>query len=193
MKDVTVYQSQLTQGTLNYDWTAGDHNLQATFVWPTVEQEQWDVFTRELAALSASDPMIMGNKYVRDYDYIDYYTSVVPQQQVDRAEWFAEQTDLPASLHGKTYAEVLSVLEERVTLCQGFAIYKQELSEALRYQCTIVDEAGEVTVCDVIPGGFTRNQDNDWAIRFLADVDEVGRDQLGIVTVEVETYAEPSD
>lgn len=192
MKDVTVYQASLIPDTLSYDWTVGDHNLQATLVWPTVEQEQWDAFTRELNALASNDPMIVNGKYVRDYDYIDYYTNVVPQQQVDRAEWLVEQTDLPASLHGRTYAEILTVLDERVTLCQGFAIYKQELSEALHYQCTIIDETGEVTVCDIIPGAFIRNQDNDWAVRFLADVDDIGKDQLGIVTVEVETYDEPS-
>lgn len=190
MRNATLYRTTLSRDTFDYSLSAGDHQLTITLLWPEPEQEQWDDFSRRLTNMSRSDPIITKDRTLvsRTYDYIKYYTETVPRQMVDREAWWELQTEAPQSLYGKTYEQIASILEDRVILAQGQAIYKEELEEALHYQVIIVDEMQRKIVGDLIPGGWINCQDEYWALRFIADVDSIARDRLYIVTVEVEVY-----
>lgn len=190
MKIATLYQATLKDDQLYYDWTAGDHQLSVEFRWPIVEQELWDTFVLRVTDMASGDPIIEENgTFNRSYDYIDYYTETVPQDITEREVWWNEQTSIPASLKGKTYEQVSGILQDRVVLATGMAEYRQELSEALHYQGIITDENSETVIVDVLPGGWFHNQDDNWAIRFVADTNAIAKDRLGNVTVEVESYA----
>lgn len=190
MRIADIYQGTLENNTLLYSWVAGNHTLNAEFRWPQVEQDLWDNYSRQLADMSSSDPLVDSSMRVlnRDYDYVKYYTETVPQQQSDRKDWWMDQTIVPASLVNKTYAQIAGILQDRVTLAQGMAIYEQELKEALHYQIVIRNERQEITVCDLIPGGYFRNQDREWSLRFLSPDTDITADRFEHVTVEIEVY-----
>lgn len=192
MKIVSLYSTLLSNDNLVYALKAGNHRLNMTLYWPVVEQEQWDIVMRRVAQMSSSDPIITKERTVvsRTYDYVAYYTESVPRQMVDREAWWEQQDTAPQSLIGKTYEQIAGILEERVTLCQGIAMYLEELSEALCYQVTIIDEERRVITGTLRPGAWINNRDTSWALRFVADIENIARDRLDIVTVEVEAYNE---
>lgn len=190
MRQADVYQGTLSNNTLLYSWAVGDHTLNAELRWPIVEQALWDDYSRQLTDAASSDPLVNSDMSVvdRNYDYVKYYTETVPQEQDKRQAWWSMQDIVPSSLVGKTYGQVASELQSRVILAQGMAVYEQELKEALHYQAVVKNELQEITVCDLIPGGYYRNQDRAWGLRFLSPDAEIGRDRLSHVTVEIEVY-----
>lgn len=186
MREVTTYRHQIASSE-PFQLIVGDYAFQIELIWPETVQEQWDDLQRQLLGSSRSDPIIReGVRYDRTYNYIDYYDSV-PAFGSGMEEWWAEQTEYPQSLKDKEDSVVYTVLSQRKELVAQLKVFQEELKEQLLWHVKIT-AGSEVTAGVVRTGGWIRNQDNTWSMRFLADVEEIGRDQLPVVTIEVETY-----
>lgn len=166
---------------------AGERTLRMSFQWPEPHQEQYDLVDRRVKELSASDPLIGNDNIVRDYDWLAYYNSI-PAIGAGLEEWIEEQTILPQSIANKPLSVKISVINERKAVAEQFTTYMKELDDLLHYHCTIIDDNDNTVVCSVRPGGWYNKQDLSWAIRFTADVPNIKKGQMNIVTAEIEVY-----
>lgn len=185
MRNVEYYSYKLTANN-NVLLTAGNHTLSCSFFWPEAVQTQYDVVTRQIGDLAKSDPIINADgTYNRTYDYADYYTSI-PAYGEEMEAWWAEQVNIPQSLKG--IEAPYDILEERRELCIGIKAYLEDLKDQLVYQCVIIDETGYKTVMSVRTGAYCRWRDTSWSLRFVADIPEIGKNDLDKTTVEVMSY-----
>lgn len=166
---------------------AGERTLRMSFQWPEPHQEQYDLVDRRVKELSASDPLIGNDNIVRDYDWLEYYNSI-PAIGAGLEEWIEEQTILPQSIANKSLSIKINIINERKVAAEQFTTYMKELDDLLHYHCTIIDDNDNTVVCSVRPGGWYNNQDLSWAIRFTADVPNIKKGQMNIVTAEIEVY-----
>lgn len=187
MKRKSVYNYQF-MGSESVLLSVGEHNLTFSFTWPAVIQDQVDIVEKRVTDMSTNDPLIGGEGMNRSYDYIDYYTSI-PDFGAGMEEWWTEQTMIPSSLRNTSTSAVYSVLTSRKALCTQMKAYISELSEMLYWTAEVVDENNEVTVAPVIPGGWYRNQDEQYAFRFTSEMDNIGQDDLARTSLEVEVYS----
>lgn len=167
--------------------SAGDRTLQLAISWPSDVQETYDNLLQSIDSDMRSDPLVSTESIIRDYDYLNYYINI-PAYGAGMEEWLDEQDTLPQSIRGLAKIAQLNILVERKTLCTGLAQYKSDLEDQLCYQITITDDMNRVVVTDVRTGGWFNEQDNYWAIRYVAGVPTIGYGQLNIVTMEIEVY-----
>lgn len=171
----------------NITLNVGSHRLDIEWRWNDVVQEQYDTFTKQINVTRKLDPMISDNgSIIRDYDYLNYYTQTVPQEVTEQEAWLASQTVLPESIR----RDGINRLRTNVELANALVIYQEELLERLHYQAIITDETSEKTVADVIIGGWYRNQDQRYAFKFDADINNIRQNQLNLVTMRFEVYDE---
>lgn len=183
-----IYEAVLN-GAEDVTVTAGIHSLTMHFVWNSVMQGLYDDVTRRVTDMASSDPL-MADTIVRDYDWIDYYLNTVPD--VSEIEvWLTTDPVLPQSvtLRPATVSKVECLVSNK-ELASEIQSMLVDCADRLYWQCRIVDESGDVTVCDVVNGATFRNQDTSWAIQFSSDKEVVGPDDLSFVTVTVEVYDE---
>ena len=185
------YYTYKIEGNEPIQLNVGNHRLHIEWRWNTVAQEQKDNLDRMLLQAVQSDPLINNTGIiVREYNYLKYYTEVVPQDAIEQEAWLSSADILPQSILrvGPSTAAALSLLRERVSLCTGLKEYDEELLEELHYQALITDENENRTVVDVIPGGWFRDQDQYYALNFQSAMERIERDQLPLVTIYFEVY-----
>ena len=185
MRNVAQYTYRLTSSN-SITLTAGDHSLECVFQWPDEVQTQLDTLQRIIDGYAKSDPIIKEDgSYDRNYDYIDYYTSI-PDYGSGMVEWWEEQTEVPQSLYKSDFPYTL--LTQRKELCMELNAYLNDLQDMLVYQCIIKDETGYKSVMSVRPGAYCCWRDTAWSLRFTSNLEQIGKDDLDKTTVEVLIY-----
>lgn len=186
-----LYQGKLTSvpgEDFSLNITAGVFALSLHFRWDSANQEQYDIIHRALEDRRKSDPLLKDGDIIREYDWIDWYTSL--------------PTDIEAALEeGMEYPQSLKgLVEDKSVMADELLLRKQE-AEALReliqpmidqlvWNVDITDSDGNVVAGVVRPGGWLHNQDASWRLRFTSDLDSIGEDDLLKVTIEVEVAEE---
>ena len=191
MKSGSLYSYSFNSDE-NVEISAGDRTLQLSIAWPDNVQEIYDNIQRDIDSDMRSDPLVNSTEIIREYDYLGYYSSI-PAYGSGMEEWLDEQDTLPQSIRELQHSAQLNLLVERRALCLGLSAYLSDLKDQLCYQITITDDMNRVVVTDVRPGGWFNEQDNYWAIRYTADIPEIGQGQLNIVTMEIEVYDNDSN
>lgn len=167
--------------------SVGSKMLQFTFQWASTSQEQYDIIMRYLDMHASSDPIIMGDTYVRDYDYLDYYMRLSGLKEEELIEWLDEAPPLPKSISLAPRVSQLVMLKERIATCEALQPTVDQYKEVLRWAFKMqYDE--EITVGAVEPGGWYRNQDAEFSFRFVSDLPAIRYGDLGNVTIEFEVY-----
>ncbi len=186
MRRAQVFQYTLT-GSDQLVLAAGNYTFTLSFAWPTVVQDQCDTIVSKITAMRNSDPLVFGNLINREYDYINYYLNI-PDFGSGMEEWWEAQEYHPQSLIHKSDNVVYEILTERKQLCSEIDVCIRTLKEQLVWQMTCVDAQQEKTVMDLWPGGWARNQDSQYSIRVIAEIDTIGYNDLSKATLEIETY-----
>lgn len=167
--------------------SVGSRTLQFTFQWASVSQEQYDIVMHYLESRAAADPLILGDTYVRDYDYLDYYLRLSGLREEDLIKWLDEAPPLPKSISLAPRVSQLVMLRERIAQCEAIKPTVDQYKEVLRWAFKMQYE-DEITVGAIEPGGWYRNQDPDFSFRFTSDLDTIRYKDLGNVTIEFEVY-----
>lgn len=167
--------------------TAGTSTFSFHFRWDTANQEQYDILNRALLARAAADPLIKDSEIIREYSWIDWY-STLP----DTAEKI-----IPLLEEGMEYPQSLRRLKDEPTLLANQLLERREealslnttitpLCDQLVWNVDITDEQGNIQVGVVRPGGWINNQSSAWSIQFVCDRARLGRDDLALVTIRME-------
>lgn len=186
MKTYSRYETQMT-GATQFEVSAGNYTLSCELTWPQPIQDCYNQLITNITNSAKADPIIGDGNINRSYDWIEYYSSI-PAFGAGMEEWYEEQTALPSSMRSLTGTSIYSVLTERRTLALGLKEYKQDLLDMLHWQMQVTDTAGNIMVCPVVPGAWYNNQADDYALRFVAEMDTIGHDDLIRTVIQVETY-----
>lgn len=164
--------------------SAGSKEYQCHFLWDIATQEQYDNLVKEIAMLSATDPLVTGDEYVRDYNWVEYYiTHFEGLSDSEIIEWVSSSTSIPQSLRNKSSYQITVIVKENLEKAQAYAEQLVEYNELLRWQCTVTCEDVKTTTI-VQPGGWY-NYDSGNAFRFISgDHTYVGLNDLQYVSME---------
>lgn len=183
----TLTQPEENQDRLVQNISVGSKTLQFTFQWASTSQEQYDIIMRFLTNRAIADPLILGDTYVRDYDYLDYYMRLSGMREEDLEEWLAEAPPLPKSISLAPRVSQLILLKERIAMCEALQPTIDQYQEVLRWSFKMrYNEETNVGVIE--PGGWYRNQDPEFSFRFVSDLPKIQYKDLGNVTIEFEVY-----
>lgn len=183
----TLTQPEENQDRLVQNISVGSKTLQFTFQWASTSQEQYDIIIRFLTNRAIADPLILGDTYVRDYDYLDYYMRLSGMREEDLEEWLDEAPPLPKSISLAPRVSQLILLKERITMCEALQPTIDQYQEVLRWSFKMRYNE-ETNVGVVEPGGWYRNQDPEFSFRFVSDLPKIQYKDLGNVTIEFEVY-----
>ena len=162
---------------------AGELKLQITGSWDTVLQYQYDLIQSRLKRMANSQPLKEADSYNRDYDYIEYYDVLYG---TDLSAWLATSPVLPLDIVNLPPSSQLQILQDRITLCHGLKPVIEKYKEGLRWNVVVEDEQGVKTSAVIQPGGWFRNQANDYSFIFLSTKEYIGKDDLPYVYLFVE-------
>ncbi len=160
--------------------SASTYTFQCRFVWDIAIEEQYNELVREIAMLSATDPI--GTSLIRDYSWPEYYLQFNDMTDAEIEERLNE-IEIPASLKGLTTYQKCVIVKERL---EQSLVYSEQLlvyEEGLKWQ-VIVNQGDETTVGFVQLGGWY-NYSESAAFRFVSEGrDTIGADDLQYVQME---------
>lgn len=173
----------IADDTFSFDMSVTPQvQLQVTGHWDTVLQYQYDVIKKQLIAMAKADPLNDNGEYIRDYDYIDYYMALVG---VNLENWLVSNPVIPNDIKNAPLATQIFILQERIAFCQDLQPILQKYEEGLRWNVNVTDSNGITTAAVIQPGGWFRNQADDYSFSFLSTKSHVGIDDLPYVTMVV--------
>lgn len=167
--------------------SVGSRTLQFTFQWAATSQEQYDIVMQFLTSRASADPIIVGDTYVRDYDYLDYYMRLSGMSEEELTDWLDEDPPLPKSIALAPRVSQLVLLKERIEQCEALQPTVDQYQEVLRWSFKL-HYGDEVNVGVVEPGSWYRNQDAEFSFHFVSDIPRIQYKDLGNVTIEFEVY-----
>ena len=175
---MALYSGTLEGSTISpndQEFTAGSAVLSFTFSWPENEQVQYDTLIRNIGNKAKGDPLVVENNYVRDYDYLDYYLNMSEETKV----W-------PISLQGKTQEEREEIITQRILECEVLKEVKDQYEELLcwNFRC---DDGTRITTGLLRLGGWFCWPEGNPRFRFISSKEQIGREDLQFVTIEVLT------
>lgn len=171
----------------------GGRSLQFKFQWATSSDEQFSYIKRFLDTKSRGDPLILGNVIINDYNYVEYYYGIIlwlnedPSRSIE--EWLSLEQALPRSISIAPLESQLIMLRQRIEECASLLPIIAQYNEVLRWQFRLI-YGTEKTIGVVEPGGWYRNQDSEFSFRFLSDRTHIGKEDIGLVTIEFEVYSD---
>lgn len=187
-----IYTLTLPDNTEDYFeivTSAGGYKLNISFRWPTAIQEQADIVYREWKNLAASDPILVDGYYDRDYDYIDYYSTIPYATAEQIEEWLEEQTALPHSLELLSMQQKIVQIRQRCLQCSDFVKLRDTLEQLLCWEVT-VSSSDEKYVCLLRSGGWNNNQSDTFSWAFYSAKNTVGKGDLASTVMIIEVYDE---
>lgn len=149
--------------------------LQIEGSWDTVLQYQYDIIKNRLVTMAKADPLYDEGDYARDYDYMDYYMAL---DGVNLSDWLDTNPPIPNSLKTLTKETQIYILQDRIAFCKELQPVLIKYEEGLRWNVVIKDSNGVKTSAVVQPGGWFRNQADDYSFVFTSTKDHVGYDDL---------------
>ena len=149
--------------------------LQVAGSWDTVLQYQYDTIKNRLATMSRADPLYSNEDYNRDYDYIAYYMAL---DGVNISNWLDTNPPIPNSLKTLHKETQIVKIRDRITFCKDLQPILTKYEEGLRWNIVVKDNNGVETSAVIQPGGWFRNQADDYSFVFLSTKEYVGFNDL---------------
>lgn len=178
LKDVVVVDN-----AFSFNVTIQGIQFQVTGSWDTVLQYQYNIIKNRLIDMSKSQPLYKDKTYNRIYDYIDYYTSLDPY---GLNEWLDTSPALPLDIINLPRATQISVLQDRISFSNDLKPILVKYEEGLRWNVIVKDSNNIKTSAVIQPGGWFRNQADDYSFAFLSTKEYVGIDDLPYTVFIVE-------
>lgn len=175
---MSIYSGYLQDSNISpneQEFGAGDYSLSFTFSWPENEQIQYDNLITNLTNSANNDPLVdeEGN-YIRDYDYIDYWLGVT-----------SETVMWPVSMRNLSEEGKQEYIEQKQAECMALKELKEQYKELLYWNFVCTD--GTKTTTGLLHlGGWFCFAENGYQFRFVSDKEEIGRDDLKYVEIEVQ-------
>lgn len=154
---------------------AGTHLLTFHFLFDEAYEEQYNILKRALDDRAKADPLVKGIEIVRDYDWVDWYV-----------QWNEEVEEKPQSLRDLNDDLFVDMMRERQEEAKELLRRREVYTEALFWNVEVTDADGNTITGDVQPGGWLHNQDAEWRVRFVSDLDKIGKNDLMKMSIEFE-------
>lgn len=186
----TIYTAQLalpndSDNTVLMNFRVGTKLIQFQFQWAVASEEQYKLVQKYIDTKTKSDPLNVNGAFTYDYNYMEYYLTLAQMSEAEINEWLDTNPSLPNSIVSVPRASQLLTLSKRIAECKALAPVLLQYSEVVKWQFKAVYE-GETTVGVIEPGGWYRNQDPVLSFRFVSELDYIGHDDFGNVTIEFE-------
>lgn len=173
---------------------AGTHLLTFDFQWAIVSQEQYDLVMSYLNKRANSEPLAYSDgNFVRDYDWYTYYGAIYDYLRVygnTLSGYLDTNPILPAFIKNLPRENQLTLLRQKLDDYEALLPVMKIYENSLVWQFTMEGENLNQTVGVIRPGGWYNNQDNVLSFRFVSSLENVGRDDIGTVTIEFEVKDE---
>lgn len=171
LNDITIENN-----SFSFDATVGtDLRLQIVGSWDTVLQYQYDIIKNRLITMSRADPLYSNEDYDRDYDYMEYYMAL---DGVNISDWLDTNPPLPNSLKTLPKETQVFIIQDRIAFCKDLRPVLTKYEEGLRWNIIVKDGGGTKTSAVIQPGGWFRDQADDYSFVFLSTKEYVGFDDL---------------
>lgn len=160
----------------------GNFNIQCRFLWDTATEEQYEELIRDIARLSATDPI--GPELKRNYSWPEYYMQFegLTDEEIE-AYLDANADNLPSSFKGLTTYQRTVLIKERLSQSLDYAEQLLLYQELMRWQVTI--RRGDTSTVSVVQIGGWYDFDSELAFRFVSDGRTyIGSDDLQYVQME---------
>lgn len=180
MATLTGYYNQLsneTQQSITFDSTT----FIFKFVWDDLAQEQYDQIQNASSTLASSDPLynIETKVFTRNYDYIDYYTSISSVTDTLSGD------TLPYSIYKVLQSSTTtaqSLLSSRISECTEYLEKRNIWKNLLRWRFSISKDENVILAGYVQPGAIYTLSDNSQLWFELTTTNtEIGKDDLSLV------------
>ena len=191
----TLYEQQISieEGETFSSATiqVGTKRVYVKFQWAVASEEQFSRIERFLTTKALNDPLVGDGGNNTEYNYLQYYIDAfvwineVSGRTVE--DWILNQDVLPRSILTADTRARATIVQGRIDECVSLAPIVQQYNEILRWQFSLTYD-GKATVGVVEPGGWYRNQDKEFSFRFVSDRPVIGKNDLGLVTMEFEVY-----
>ncbi len=157
-------------------------SFQFHFSWDIASAEQDEELIRNIAMLSATDPL--GPALKRDYSWPEYYLQFDGLSDEEIEEWMDNNPDsLPSSFKGLTTYQRLVLIKERLLQSLDYAEQLLTYQELMRWQ--VVASQGDTTTVGYVQLGGWYDFNTGVAFRFVSEGrDYIGADDLQYVQME---------
>lgn len=191
MGDIYTLTLQNPQNALTISQNISVANKSVLFqaAWPSAVEEQYGIIQHYFDTRAQSDPLVVDGDYVRNYDYFLYYAPLFSYTEAQLTTWITQQDVLPNSiLTASNTAEKLLRLQNNITDCRNLAPLVQQYQEMMIWKFQVMID-GQLTVGVIRPGGWYRTTDDELQLRFISGIEHIGKEDLGLVTIEFEVSA----
>lgn len=188
MADLYTLQLQNPDNELSVtrNISAAGHSIVLKMDWPTYIEEQYNIILQYFETCAQSDPLLVEQTYVRTYNYCEYYYPLFDKTETELRDWISTASVLPQSVaSGSNDNEKLTRLQNNIARCKAAWPLIQQYEDILCWSFKFSME-GDIVTGVIRPGGWYRTASADFQFRFVADTDHIGKDNLGIVTIEFE-------
>lgn len=170
--------------------SVGEDSFELSLQWAIATEEQWLIIQNYFKRKASSDPMVSalgGNTtFQRNYDYYTFYSTLSGLNDTELTAWLSATTALPESLkNNKDLSNQLNLLHIRVKECEDLKEAVELYQDVVKWQFTAVFQDKQYTGF-VIPGGWYNHQGDDVSFRFTSLLEDIGQNDLGNVTIEIE-------
>lgn len=165
-------------------FAAGTRMLSVRFRWDEDSGEQYDLIVRGIQSRRDADPLLRGSDIIRDYDYLHYYLNL-PSDAQKLEELLREGMEYPQSLIRLDYRMRAGVMVDRKHEAEEIARVLEPYENLRCWHLEVTDEEGNLVTADLRPGAWIHNQSASWALRFVTPLSSVGKNDLGLCSVEM--------
>lgn len=180
---MSLYSAAFANITSDFEQpiVCGNVQLVLHMRWDTANDEQYNLIHSALVDRAKADPLLKDGEIIRDYDWLDWYTSL--PSDIEAA--LDAGMEYPQSLKTAPNNIKANILLERKYEADDLQLLLIPLQEQRVWNVEITDDTGEVFTGLVRPGGWINNQ-GSWSVRFLSDLADIGYDDLSKVEIEID-------
>ncbi len=163
---------------------AGNLNINVCFRWDLINEEIYASMSRSIQTMRDADPLLKGAQIVRDYDYLSWYIAL-PNTAEEIEEMLEGGMEYPQSLRKLANNLKANQLLERKQEALEIQHIIEPFANNSCWHLTIYDDEDNRITADLRPNAWIGNQRQDWRVRILSDLTEIGKDDLVLCTIEV--------
>ena len=174
----------------SFSISVGEDLFELSLQWAVATEEQYGIIRNYFKRKASSDPVVITSKgnttFQRDYDYYAFYSSLSGLTDTELTNWLNTTTALPESLkNNNDLNNRLNLLHIRTKECEDLKEAVELYQDIVKWQFVAVFQDKQYTGF-VVPGGWYNHQGDDVSFRFTSSLEDIGQNDLGNVSIEIE-------
>ena len=173
----------------NFSISVGENAFEISFQWAIATEEQYSMIQNYFKRKASSDPLIItsgGNTtFQQEYDYYSYYIALSGLSDAELIDWLSVAPSLPESLKNGSPENSLNLIRIRVKECEDLKEAVDLYQDVVKWQFVVSFRDKQYTGF-VIPGGWYNHQGDNVSFRFISELEDIGQNDLGNVSIEIE-------